>query len=164
MAAVDRARVAFEPLAHQVVAAGVPSVIQMSCAIVKRWLAHVVWLTVRPSSSRNVLHQRAAAGDVQHLDAAADGEQRQVGVDRASRQLELVVVAAGFGRAGTWDAPPRHRSTAARRRRRAAARRRPGRIDVGGPVAWRGRGRGPRRRRGGWPPRSRAACCTGRWR
>ena len=33
----------------------------------------------------DVLHQRAAAGDVEHLDAAADREQRQVALESRSR-------------------------------------------------------------------------------
>ena len=72
--------------------------IHTSCAIVTRRARACVWLTVRAELVRNVLDERAAAGDVQHLDAAADCEQRKVGFDRSSRQLELVVVAARLGR------------------------------------------------------------------
>jgi hypothetical protein len=47
---------------------------------------------------RDVLHQRAAAGDVEHLDAAADGEHRQPPRARGGDQgnLELIAFALGF--------------------------------------------------------------------
>ena len=47
--------------------------------------------------SRDVLDERAAGSDVQHLHPAADGEERQVGVHRTPRQIDLELVAPGFG-------------------------------------------------------------------
>ena len=46
---------------------------------------------------RDVLHERAAGGDVQHLGAAADREQRQVGRHRPARQIDLELVAPRLG-------------------------------------------------------------------
>ena len=46
---------------------------------------------------RDVLDERAAGGDVQHLRAAADGEQRQVGSHRAPREIDLELVASRLG-------------------------------------------------------------------
>ena len=50
---------------------------------------------------RDVLHERAAGGDVQHLRAPADGEDRQVGVHRAARHVDFELVAS---RLGVFDA------------------------------------------------------------
>ena len=47
---------------------------------------------------RDVLHEGAAARDVQHLNAAANREHREIGLDRAPHELDLVVVAAGLRR------------------------------------------------------------------
>ena len=55
-----------------------------------------MWLNGDADLLLDVLHERTAAGDVEHLDAATDCEQRKVGVDGSPRQLELVVVAAGL--------------------------------------------------------------------
>ena len=46
---------------------------------------------------RDVLHQRAAGGDVQHLRAAADREERHVRRHRAAREIDLELVAPGLG-------------------------------------------------------------------
>jgi hypothetical protein len=46
----------------------------------------------------NVLHERAAEGDVQHLHAAADREDVQAGPDRGARQGDLVRIPALFRR------------------------------------------------------------------
>ena len=48
----------------------------------------------------NVLDQRAAQRHIQHLHAAADGEEREVGPDRGANQRHLEGIAAGFGGAG----------------------------------------------------------------
>ena len=48
----------------------------------------------RLDRGRDVLHQRAAGGDVQHLGAAADRQQRHVAGHRAARQIDLELVAA----------------------------------------------------------------------
>ena len=45
---------------------------------------------------RDVLHQRAAGGDVEHLRAAADREQRQVAAI-AAREIDLELVASRLG-------------------------------------------------------------------
>ena len=73
---------------------------------------------------RDVLHQRAAAGDVEHLHAAADREDRQVAGARRRDQRDLELVAPGLGLFDRGDAPPRRTATARRRRRRSAAGRR----------------------------------------
>ncbi len=57
-----------------------------------------MWLTVDTDLVLNVLHERAPAGDVEHLDPATDCEQGKVGLDCSARELQLVVVAAGLGR------------------------------------------------------------------
>ena len=47
--------------------------------------------------ARDVLHERTASRDVEHLDAAADREHGHVRFERARDQLQLVLVASGFG-------------------------------------------------------------------
>ena len=54
-----------------------------------------MWARSVVDRGRDVLHQRAACGDVQDLRAAADREHRQVRFDRAARQVDLELVAAG---------------------------------------------------------------------
>ena len=54
------------------------------------------WLVVA-DELRQVLVERAAAGDVEHLHPAADAEQRHVALERAPRQRELEAVALGPG-------------------------------------------------------------------
>ena len=51
---------------------------------------------------RQVLDERAAAGDVHDLHAAADAEERQVALERArgQRELEGVPLGHGAGRLG----------------------------------------------------------------
>src|SRR5438105_8249801 len=51
-------------------------------------------LDVRADFLGDVLDERAAARDVQDLDAAADREDRKVGLDRPPHQLDFVLVAA----------------------------------------------------------------------
>jgi hypothetical protein len=48
----------------------------------------------------NVLHQRAAGGDVDDLQATADGQHRRVARQRQPRELQLERVADRVGRAG----------------------------------------------------------------
>ena len=71
-----------------------------------------------------VLHERAAAGDVDQLHAAADAEHRQVALDRGARERDLEGVALGHraDRLGVRAAGRRRRDRC-RRRRRASARR-----------------------------------------
>ena len=96
MPAVHGAGITLEPLAHQAIeqaAFGNPHFV--------RDRDRRVALRVVDGDTDlflNVLHERAPARDVEHLDAAADCEQRKIGFDCSSRQLELVVVAAGLGR------------------------------------------------------------------
>ncbi len=72
----------------------------------------------------DVLHERAAGGDVEHLRAAADGEERQVGRHRAAGEIDLELVAS---RLGILDrrVPRRRRRARGRclRRRSGAGRR-----------------------------------------
>ena len=44
----------------------------------------------RRIGARDVLHERAAGGDVEHLHATADGEQRQIALDRGASESQLV--------------------------------------------------------------------------
>ena len=74
---------------------------------------------------RDVLHQRAARGDVEHLDAAADREERHVARERGLRQRDLERIARGV-RAGPSGAPVHRIAPDRRRRRRSAAARRCG--------------------------------------
>ena len=64
----------------------------MSCAIAFCGFA-IGMREVARLRARNVLNQRAAGGDVQHLRAAADREQRHVAGDRQPRERQFVVVA-----------------------------------------------------------------------
>jgi hypothetical protein len=50
-----------------------------------------------PDDVREVLVQRPAPDDVEQLDAAADGQQRQAGLQRAVEQGQLPGVAFGVG-------------------------------------------------------------------
>ena len=50
----------------------------------------------RPGS-RDVLDQRPAGGDIQHLHAATNREHRQVALERASRQRQFVRIAPAAG-------------------------------------------------------------------
>src|SRR5688572_17418117 len=96
MTTVHRAGVAVNPLAQQLVeqgALGDPDVVGDG----ERRVAHLMGERFR-QLTRDVLHQGAAAGNVQHLDAPADPKQRDISVARALCQLELEAVAAGFGR------------------------------------------------------------------
>ena len=73
---------------------------------------------------RDVLHERAAAGDVQHLHAAADREDRQVARARRAHQRDLELVALRAPPRRPSGAALRRTATAPRRRRRSAAGRR----------------------------------------
>ena len=52
---------------------------------------------LRRHRRRDVLHERAAGGDVEDLRAAADRQERQVRVHRAAREIDLELVAPGLG-------------------------------------------------------------------
>ena len=69
------------------------------------------------SEAVDVLLERAAAGDVQHLHPAADPEHRHVALQRAARQRGLEAVAVGVRAASSPDAG-RRRSSPGRRRSR----------------------------------------------
>ena len=69
---------------------------------------------------RQMLHEVAAARDVQHLEAAADGEHRHVARERAFEQRKLAAVALGLRasrlgvrrgavRSGSRSLPPENR-------------------------------------------------------
>ena len=153
MAAVHFARVRIaQPLAHQRRQQRVllePDLVREGVRLVRRHRAAV--LERARHLRRDVLDQRAAAGDVQHLDAAADREDRQICAARASAiSADLELVAAGLdvvtdrGMRAPRSAPAprlRRRSAAARRCRPAPPSTRHRRIED----------RGPRRRREGSP-------------
>ena len=56
--------------------------------------AHPVFRRTR-NLIRDVLHERAAGGHVQHLQTAADRQHGQVGLERPSSQRQFVLVALG---------------------------------------------------------------------
>ena len=68
-----------------------------SCAMWKRG-SRMAWFERAGHFRRDVLDQRAAHRHVQHLHAAADGQQRQIGFDRGPGQGDLEGVAAGLRR------------------------------------------------------------------
>ena len=79
---------------------------------------------------RDVLHERAAGDDVEELDAAADGEEREIAIERESGQADLVLVTIrvdvdravplGFA-VSRRDRRRRHRSAARHRTRSSAS-------------------------------------------
>ena len=109
---------------------------------------------------RDVLHERAAAGDVQHLDAAADREDRQTRCRRASP----ISAISNSSRAGSTSTTRRVRRFAVARRRDVVAAGeqqavdRPIRASPDRPST--DRRRGPRRRREGPPAGSPRSCGT----
>ena len=112
-----------------------------------------------------VLVQRAAAGDVERLRAAADPEQRHPGGVGGARQLELEAVERGLGRAELPRGRGRRRRRGRGRGRRTGRRRRGASSSVASPLARAAAARRARRR----PARSRAcrsgpsaiSCCGG---
>ena len=111
---------------------------------------------------RNILHERASARHVQHLDASTDRKDRQIGLEGQTNQLDFVLVASGFGRVES-----RVRRLAVDRRVDVAAtsQQKPGRTadDVRGSI--RGAVEDPRVAAGALesPSRNQAACRTERW-
>jgi hypothetical protein len=96
MPAVDGTGVAFDGFAHQPLEQtvfGDPDVMRDGP---RRFGERVIQAVGH--LGRDVLDERAAASDIQHLDAAADRKDRQIRLRRQARQLQLEVVAAGLRR------------------------------------------------------------------
>ena len=125
MAAVHFAGVVGQPLAHQRREQRVlldPDLVREGEGLVRR--ARQAVLERAGELRRDVLHERAAAGDVQHLDAAADREDRQIARAAPRRSGRSRTRRAPARLRPSSDAPARRSAPARRRRRRSAAGRR----------------------------------------
>jgi hypothetical protein len=96
MPAVDQQHVAFEAVGHQLRQLGAcrdPHFMRRG----GRRCRHLVIERSRDAGG-DVLHERSTGRDVEHLDAAADRQQRQAAIQRRAREGNLELVAPGLRR------------------------------------------------------------------
>ena len=124
--------------------------------------SRTAWSSAPGDLGRDVLDQRAAQRHVQHLHAAADRQERQVGVERAARASAI----SNASRPGSAASNVGVRRLAVERRIDVAAAGQQQAVDARQDVRRasrrRRRPRSARRRRGGPTPRSRTSAGSGR--